>query len=175
MEFTCNKHSADCPSLTNFHCNSHHRGTVLGVLSFIAMRWLSSPSLNYLSDSPGRPTVEALGLSFLTLTSHLLQLGCDARVGGERGGFILDSSLAKSIHIFLSFPKSALFFPPKLQAYLRLWSFLKAFSALEFPPQEHLPPTHATTLHSHPSSLHLSSFLFAWRTGVALLCVPSPF
>lgn len=85
MEFTCNKHSADCPSLTNFHCNSHHRGTVLGVLSFIAMRWLSSPSLNYLSDSPGRPTVEALGLSFLTLTSHLLQLGCDARVGGGRG------------------------------------------------------------------------------------------
>lgn len=85
---------------------------------------------------------------------------------GEEWCFILDSSLAKSTHIFLSFPKSVLFFSPKLQIYLRFWSFLSwvmaAFPVPEFPLQHHVP-------HPHPSDP--SALLPASRSSLP----PSPF
>lgn len=59
IEFACNKHSVDWARLTNLHGNRHHHSPVRWVSSFTAMRWLSSPSLNYLSDSSFRHTVEA--------------------------------------------------------------------------------------------------------------------
>lgn len=118
--------------------------------------------------------------------SHFWLLPCFycniAMIQGEERCFILDSSLAKSTHILHSFPESALFFFPKLHAYLSLCSFLD-WLMVDFPnpPLQH----HAlhSTLHPHPllSSMTLQYSLlpftlpFAWRTRVTLLSVPYPF
>lgn len=120
------------------------------------MRQLSLCILDYLSDSSIIYTAESglwfFILSFLTLVSHLLPLG---RETGGRA--MLHSGLisSNSTHTFSSlFPN--LHFSSKLQAHLRLWSFLAwlmaAFPAPKFLLQ-HIAPTPS---HTNDPSVPLS-------------------
>lgn len=93
----------DLSSLTNLHLNCHHHSSVVRVLSFTALRWLFLSILNYLSDSAITHTAESglwffILLSFLTLASHLLQLGCDA------GGSVMFHSGLTSCQFYSHFP-----------------------------------------------------------------------
>ena len=101
------------PNLTNLHWSCYHHSPVGRVLSLTALRQLSLCILDCLSDSSVIYTAESglwfFVLSFLTLVSHLLPLGCDT--GGR---VMLHSGLisSNSTHTFPSlFPNLHFFFP----------------------------------------------------------------
>lgn len=109
-------------SLTNLHWNCYHHSPMGRVLSFTAMRQLSLCILDYLSDSSIIYTAES-GFGFFVLLSFLffffsplISDSCLTSIAawpwyrGKSDASFWTHLFQFYSHIFLPFPKSALFF-----------------------------------------------------------------